>query len=449
MTSSFIEYFLCPPESANFIRPTARGAAPGFFRFGTATCFGQCEGMVRPTPADHLSDARQLVVRNGCGVRLPFDPGEALDNLRTERYLGRNHASFASSMIREAYYALRPLLPVSTRKYFQRSRLRGRRQATFPAWPIEDSVDILARELMSCLAEATPDARVPFIWFWPEGFESCLVMTHDVEHEAGRAFCSEMMSIDASYGIRSSFQIVPEERYRVTSAYLDEICGRGFELNVHDLNHRCDLFHDRGIFSRSAPKINDYAREWGARGFRSAAMYRNPDWIRELQFSYDMSFPTAAHLEPQAGGCCTVMPYFLGDLVELPLTMTQDYTLLHILQDSSIDLWKQEIEMLRQRNAFMSFIVHPDYVMSGDGRRLYIELLEHLAILRQLGAIWFAQPGEVADWWRDRSCMNIVNEAGQFRIVGPRAQYARLAFARRSKEGLCLQIEKGNSAVAR
>src|SRR5260370_26062014 len=162
MASSLIEYFLCPPECANFVRPTARGATPGFFRFGAATCFGQFDGVVRPTPADYLSDARELVVRNGCGVRLPFDPGEALDNLRTERYLSRNHASFASSMIREAYYALRPLLPVSTRKHLQRFRLHGRRRATFPAWPIDDSFDVLARELMLCLAEGSPASRVPF-----------------------------------------------------------------------------------------------------------------------------------------------------------------------------------------------------------------------------------------------------------------------------------------------
>ena len=59
-----------------------------------------------------------------------------------------------------------------------------------------------------------------------------------------------------------------------------------------------------------------------------------------------MSVPNVAHLEPQRGGCCTVMPYFIGDILELPLTTTQDYSLFHILGDYSIALWKQQIELI-------------------------------------------------------------------------------------------------------
>ena len=53
-----------------------------------------------------------------------------------------------------------------------------------------------------------------------------------------------------------------------------------------------------------------------------------------------MSVPNVAHLEPQRGGCCTVMPYFVGDVLELPLTTIQDYSLFHILGDYSTTLWK-------------------------------------------------------------------------------------------------------------
>ena len=67
-------------------------------------------------------------------------------------------------------------------------------------------------------------------------------------------------------------------------------------------------------------------------------MYREQEWFDAFEFSYDMSVPNAAHLEPQRGGCCTVMPYFVGDLLELPLTTTQDYSLFHILGDYSISL---------------------------------------------------------------------------------------------------------------
>ena len=57
-----------------------------------------------------------------------------------------------------------------------------------------------------------------------------------------------------------------------------------------------------------------------------------------------MSVPNVAHLEPQAGGCCTVMPYFMGHVLELPLTAAQDYTVFHVLGDYSTRLWQEQID---------------------------------------------------------------------------------------------------------
>ena len=77
-------------------------------------------------------------------------------------------------------------------------------------------------------------------------------------------------------------------------------------------------------------------------------MYRNLDWYEAFQFSYDMSVPNVAHLEAQRGGCCTIFPYFIGKILEIPLTTSQDYSLFQILNDYSIDLWKRQIEIIRK-----------------------------------------------------------------------------------------------------
>jgi len=45
----------------------------------------------------------------------------------------------------------------------------------------------------------------------------------------------------------------------------------------------------------------------------------------------NMSVPNVGHLDAQLGGCCTVMPFYIGDILELPLTTTQDYSLFNIL----------------------------------------------------------------------------------------------------------------------
>src|SRR5260370_16362510 len=107
-------------------------------------------------------------------------------------------------------------------------------------------------------------------------------------------------------------------------------------------------------------------------------MFRNLDWYDGFEFSYDMSVPNVAHLEPQRGGCCTVMPFFVGKILEIPLTATQDYALFHILNNYTIDLWKKQIDLIRQRNGLVSFIAHPDYLINRPFRHVYKSLLPHL-----------------------------------------------------------------------
>ena len=67
------------------------------------------------------------------------------------------------------------------------------------------------------------------------------------------------MDIDDSFGIKASIQIVPEKRYTVSEGFLDSIRARGFEINVHGLDHDGNLFKDREKFLESAKRINEYA----------------------------------------------------------------------------------------------------------------------------------------------------------------------------------------------
>ena len=143
------------------------------------------------------------------------------------------------------------------------------------------------------------------------------------------------MDIDDSFGIKASFQIVPEERYSAPFNLMDTMRNRGFEVNIQDLNHDGRLFDNKEEFLRRASIVNKYAQLQKAKGFRAAMLYRRPDWYDNLDFSFDMSMPNVAHLDPQRGGCCTVLPYFIGRILELPVTTTQDYTLFHILNQRS------------------------------------------------------------------------------------------------------------------
>jgi len=277
--------------------------------------------------------------------------------------------------------------------------------------------------------ESTGEKRVPFIWFWPEGATSCLVITHDVETSAGRDFTSSLMDLDESYGFKASFQVIPEGRYEVTGEYVQQIRSRGFEFNVHDLNHDGRLYLDRQEFLRRAHRINAFIEQYQSRGFRAGSMYRDQDWYDSFQFSYDMSVPNVAHLDPMHGGCCTVMPYFVGKIVELPVTTSQDYTLFHILNDYSIDLWKQQLDLIRARNGLMSIVTHPDYLIEKDARGVYSRLLQHLRDMAERHRVWVTLPGDVDSWWRSRSEMKLIRKNNEWEISGPEKQRARLAYA--------------------
>lgn len=395
-------------------------------------CYGRLSsGGTSASPTGVLEDALNRAGIGLQGIELPFDAAEVIDNLRRERYTAhfRDEGRLLNAVLRKAYYLVRPLLGVSVRQLLQRLYLKDWEKIPFPAWPVDATVDHIHKKVLALSLKAQNLEKVPFIWFWPGRFLSCFIMTHDIEEEAGRDFCSKMMDLDESFGIRSTFQVVPENRYTVSKSFLDSITSRGFEVNVHDLKHDGRLYADRLEFLRRAARINEYVREYDAQGFRSGILYRNADWFDAFEFSYDMSLPNVAHLDPQRGGCCTVMPFFIGRIIELPVTCTQDYTLFRILNDYSLDLWKRQVDLIRQNHGLISFIVHPDYVIEQRARDTYKALLEFLASVRAKDRVWAALPRDVATWWRKRSEMRLVRENGEWRVEGPGSERACVAYA--------------------
>ena len=109
---------------------------------------------------------------------------------------------------------------------------------------------------------------------------------------------------------------------------------------------------------------------------------------------------------------------------------TQDHSLWHILKDYSIDLWRRQMDLIREQNGLISFIVHPDYLFDTRARAAYRCLLAALNQLRSENNVWIARPGEVNRWWRQRSEMKLVSRSGQLAIEGEGSHRARVAFAK-------------------
>jgi hypothetical protein len=448
MTKTFIEYFGCPEFYANFYLIKELSVDEGFFRFGPdIICYGQSSSLFRSKNIEHtIYDVFKETVIDEPAFFLPFNLTQVIDNLRYERYINSfnlNHKKVDSkTLIKNGYYLLRPLIPGYLRKYLQKYYLRNWDKIPFPRWPVDYSVEQIFEKILILSLKSHHVDKIPFIWFWPYGHQGCIMMTHDVETSSGQEFCSNLIDLDESFGIKSSFQIVPEKRYQVTTGFLNSIRERGFEVNIHGLYHDGHLFSNHQEFLQRVQRINQIASEYGAKGFRSPILHRNIEWYNLLKFSYDMSIPNVGHLEAQRGGCCTVMPYFIGNILELPLTTIQDYFLFMMINNNFLNFWKKQIELILEKHGLISLLIHPDYIISKKYYSIYQSLLEYLTQIRETRNLWIALPKEIDLWWRQRSQMKLVNHDGKWKIEGPGKERARVAYAKIIGNEIAYEIEE-------
>jgi len=277
---SLTDYFRCDEALARFKLAEGISGPHGYFRFGEDTiCYGQLStGRVARSLQQPLPEAAASIETNGAALIFPFDPSQVVENLRREHYVptlvhGRERV-LSHEWARHVYYFVRDVLPTPVRRSLQRAYFSDWKTRPFPAWPVDFTVDTIHEKTLLLSMRAAGLERAPFIWFWPEGAPSCLILTHDVETAVGRDSSSDLMDLDDAYGFKASFQVVPEKRYEVSSSYVQEISSRGFEFNVHDLNHDGRLYLQREEFQRlweytSPAWAGKFLHEWTGRVMRS------------------------------------------------------------------------------------------------------------------------------------------------------------------------------------
>ena len=145
-----------------------------------------------------------------------------------------------------------------------------------------------------------------------------------------------------------------------------------------------------------------------------------------LGFDYDSSYTDTAPFEPQPGGCCTWLPYMIEDLVELPITLTQDHTLFDLLGHRDESVWVEKARFLRQRGGMALVLTHSDYVGQPYVLDSYRRLLQEFA---DDSTAWKALPRDVSDWWRSRSDSSLQEIGGEWCVVGPAEEDARVEFS--------------------
>jgi peptidoglycan/xylan/chitin deacetylase (PgdA/CDA1 family) len=344
-------------------------------------------------------------------VHAPFDLFAAYDAYVTEAWVAATRGRSLSPRLLNAFYRVKRFIPRPLQLRARRLVIRWQGLPEFPGWPFDRSVAHLLRFYAFAVLRAQSRSEAPFRWFWPDGHRAALVLTHDVEREDGLRLALELADFEEERGFRSSFNL--GAWYRVDPGFVRELTSRGFEVGAHGLRHDRSLFASRASFDAQQPALRDLMERLGATSFRSPATHRVVDWIGELPFECDSSIPHSDPFEPQPGGSCTLWPFFIGRVVELPYTLPQDHTLFTLLGHRTSKLWLEQAQRIESEHGMIVSLTHPDrgYLGDPEKRSLYGEFLDAMA---ERPGLWRALPREVAGWWRSRD--NGRGEHGLVRI---------------------------------
>lgn len=334
-------------------------------------------------------------------VHVPFSLAEAYESFVTERWAADDNGRSLSTTQLDLYYRLKHLIPRRVQLALRRRLIKWQGTPTFPRWPYDDSVERLVRFYAGIALRAMRTERADFTWFWPDGAHAAVILTHDVEGEAGLANAVRIADLEEQRGFRSSFNIVGDS-YPIDWGIVDELRDRGHEIGSHALHHDRSLFSTRAEFERQLPKLREVVGRLGAVGFRSPATHRVTEWLAELPVEYDATMPLSDPYEPQPGGVCTVWPFFLGEVIELPYTLPQDHTVFNLLGYRSAAPWIEQVLRVKESYGLVQCVSHPDPGYLGEARNeaIYGEFLDALAAERDM---WHALPRDVSRWWRARS----------------------------------------------
>jgi peptidoglycan/xylan/chitin deacetylase (PgdA/CDA1 family) len=353
-----------------------------------------------------------------------------------ERYLRPRR----SSRLLPLYYLLKPFIPRGVRMGARRAIAREQRerhesQGRFPRWPIEPLLVVRRERRLRERLQRSGQKRLPQIATWPGGHRFAWTLTHDVEGAAGLANVERLLDVERRHGLVSAWFLVAED-YPLDPGAIRTIREAGGEVGLHGLHHDGRLFQSRARFEAQLPSIHHYLRDWGADGFRSPSTHRNAAWMPELGAAYDSSFPDTHPFDAQPGGCCEILPYFLGDLVELPITLPQDHTLFELLREDDIGIWRRKSAWIAEHGGLVTALVHPDYALTPERLAHYDELLR---FLRGLEGGWHALPRDIAGWWRRRAAFEARLEGHAMDEHGLAAGEAPLWWS--SQQDGCLVID--------
>ncbi len=266
------------------------------------------------------------------------------------------------------------LVPPFVRKIVARAIGRGRSRdigkwAAFPSFPLDLCVDALSD--VFCL---------PYEKLRP----TPVLLTHDIDSPEGLKNLPQILKEEETVGARSTNFIVPCS-WRIDHGILSDAQNRGHEIGIHGFDHsNKTAFMDISSINRRIDKMRNFIEKYGVSGYRAPSLLRTQNLLRALSgvFRYDSSIPTSGGLFPVPNnGCASARLFQVEGILEIPLTMPRDGTLLflgytpHKIQD----LWMHCADIIGSSGGIVVLLTHCEKRFSGSNEMIeaYKNVLQH------------------------------------------------------------------------
>ena len=338
-----------------------------------------------------------VLQKRGTTLFYGFSYAETLEYVRSEKY-----RDFKRSLLSYLPYH-HDWIPSSIRRSISNLLAHTKKKLNkdgFPDFPTDESLHALIH-VVETVEQSGRGLHTSHFTRWPAGKDYCVVLTHDVETPQGLTFCMEIQRLEASYGLKSSWNVVgmhAEKNRRI----LDELYEQGCEIGLHGYDHtlRTPYLPIQTIQNKLF-KCEMFLRQYSMKGFRSPFYLRSQNLFTALQpfFLYDSSVPDVDVFSPgvSRGGCCTIFPYEIGRMIELPVTIPYEIILHRGWSPDKLNaFWSRKIHWIKEAGGMILLNSHaePQYLGNKQIRKAYEELLKTLSDDRQA---WFALPCQVAD----------------------------------------------------
>jgi hypothetical protein len=273
-------------------------------------------------------------------------------------------------------------------------------------WPDEPRVDRYRRDLFVGLVEERHEPPPGLLDApWPGGKRYALCLTFEVASPDGMRLVGKALEEATSRGVPPAF-FIGTQRELWDHELVGEVSAGGGEVGLLGLSLGANLAHaNPGRIRRALDRIQPLVDRHRIVGYRHRSSRVTRPLLEALaeRFSYDSSIPDTARDPATAAvrGCALSTPFAIPPMMELPLTLPPDESLLSQGYEGLdfLDLLRRKALAIRERRGVATLAIRLE--PNVGGRRVQRDLLGALlGELAELDDVWFATPAQVAGHWQ-------------------------------------------------